>query len=116
VNKKTPMKRGGIADSMSQQKYAVRPASKGDSFDWALVKDGAVVTQTGDVSVTSGYSADKPEGYSTFHPVGCEWIRIAGNADSEPFDPAKHYRGIPSLVVQGDEVIRLYPVQARGAE
>lgn len=45
-----------------------------------------------------------------------EWLPIE-NVDSEAFDPGKHWRLKPqALRVDGDRVVRLYPVVAKSLE
>jgi hypothetical protein len=45
-----------------------------------------------------------------------EWLPVE-NEDSEPFDPAKHWRGKPlPLRVDGERVVRTYPIVPKTME
>ncbi|WGR67837.1 MULTISPECIES: hypothetical protein [unclassified Bradyrhizobium] len=47
---------------------------------------------------------------------GGEWLPIE-NEDSQPFDPAKHWRLKPlPLRLDGDRVVRVYPVVVKSQE
>lgn len=80
---------------------------------WALVKDGAVVVDPATGFPETARSSEPPAAgeYLAERDGGGEWKLVSGSADSQPFDPAKHYRLKPSLVVgTSGDVIRLYPV------
>ncbi|MGY3240561.1 hypothetical protein ACVMAJ_007451 [Bradyrhizobium sp. USDA 4448] len=74
---------------------------------YALVSNGELVKPArGDWAVTF-----KPE-----HDDRGEWLPIE-NEDSQPFDPAQHWRLKPlPLRLDGDRVVRVYPVVPKSME
>jgi hypothetical protein len=61
----------------------------------SLYKEGKLITW-------SEYVAEKPEGSDDWRPLDFE--------DSEPFDPAKHYRKAPLIRIDPERVVRVYPI------
>jgi hypothetical protein len=62
---------------------------------YCLVRDGELIT-----------TSFKP----SRDPDGGTWLPVE-NEDSEPFDPARHYRLKPlPLRLDGDRVVRVYPI------
>lgn len=88
-----------------------------DAADAALKAEGfftslpdrqyALVTPAGEIITTA---------FRTAHDERGEWLPIE-NRDSEPFDGAQHWRLKPlPLRIEGDAVIREYPVVAKSQE
>ena len=71
---------------------------------FALVKDGALIR------VENHKAAPSEECASGYRYLPVE------NRDSVPFDKAKHWRLAPSLKVEANRVVRIYPVVAKSLE
>lgn len=94
----------------------VAPASKsaGELYDvmggktrWALVADGAVL----DLS----YFATDPNKDEEQIALGRTWLPVVHH-DSDPFDPASHWRLKPEARVDGDRVVVAFPVVEKNWE
>jgi len=72
--------------------YNVTP----DGRHWALVADGTVKAWQRSIECPPA----EPDGL---------WLPI-DYEDSQPFDPAEHYRLSPMLRIEADRVVRTYPV------
>jgi hypothetical protein len=68
---------------------------------WALVADGAVL----DLS----YFATDPNKDEEQIARGLTWLPVS-HEDSEPLDPASHWRLKPEARIDGDRVVVTYPV------
>lgn len=78
-------------------------------MQWAIVEGDSVRSFGGAERVST--VADKHMAEPL--PAGQRWLPVEYE-DSEPFDPAKHYRLTPLPPrVDGDRVVRVYPVVAK---
>lgn len=65
--------------------------------------------------VITKFTTEAPTEYSAHYPPDCKWWPIR-NRDSQPFNPAKHWRLKPIYFAEDQQVIRLYPVVAKSWE
>ncbi len=77
---------------------------------FALVRNGQIVRDRDGNAELTPLDAPKPAEWP-----GCIWLPVE-NADSMPFDSAKHWRLKPVFRVEPHRVVRQYPVVVKSME
>jgi hypothetical protein len=75
---------------------------------YALVDGDRLITWT-------DYVAEKPDAAAAAPHEGAAWLPLEYE-DSEPFDPALHWRGHPEIRIEPDRVVRTYPIIVKSLE
>jgi hypothetical protein len=93
---------------------AIAKLRDGSDRQFGLVRGGYLVMEGG-LPVIAGPMPLPPSEFSARFPADCKWWPLV-NADSQPFDAAKHWRLKPVYFAEDRQVIRLYPVVTKSVE